>query len=261
MKRVVSSTSITAAKQVGDVSYFVGTLDNLYTIIKEQRIIHGKNSEYNPATKSKGFSVSFGRDILAAPLRDKDRWKYGLLLDGTKLSEHYKVVPYSYSGTMLEDNPKNFKVKYVVAYDDDTYYLNLVNWKTKQIDKQTYDWIVTQINAMPEEDQAKHKLVYQGEGKIKRNGHKIVEKYTFNNPMGDYGDIFSTAPKSLIAQFVKNRGIDEAEERIWLDATSSVNLKGAIKGVILPKTDNEEIYQPVFDLLKSESISYTVKYY
>ena len=230
--------NIFASKQVGKLSYFVKDLAVLYNIIDEQRIKQSNNPEVNPRSGRKEFYVSFSRDMTAAAIRNNKRWKYGIVVDGDRLSEHYHIEPFSFTGDAL-NNGKDLRIKYLVSYDDNTYALNLVNWPTIQIDKSSYEAIKNMILSQSEKFNNEHKLVYQDEGKVRRNGHMIVEKFTYNVKHGDSGQLLSSheVPGSVKTQLMKGQSTNEYEERVWADKYPFIDISGCIKGIILPKNE------------------------
>ena len=100
-------TKILASKQVGEVSYLVGDLQILYNVVKDEVILGSKKPEKNPRTGKLENYVSLSRNYTSAALRNNSRWKYGVLLDGDKLSDHYHIEPISYVGAVS----KNLRLK------------------------------------------------------------------------------------------------------------------------------------------------------
>lgn len=96
-------TKIVASKQVGDVSYLVGDLEILYNVVKDEVILGSKKPEKNPRTGKSENYVSLSRNYTSAALRNNSRWKYGVLLDGDKLSDHYHIEPISYAGAIAKN--------------------------------------------------------------------------------------------------------------------------------------------------------------
>lgn len=259
---------ILAEKQVGPVSYCVSTLQDLYNIINSEEIWMSRESELNPKTKKKDFSVSFGRDLLAAPKRNPKRWAFGLVLDGNKLSEHYKIEPYSHAGAHLDINPDKYRVKYVTLYDDGSAVLNLVNWHTFSISSKLFQWIKEQIENLPEEYKALKKVTHQVGGKRKVNGKMIVEKYNFGTKSGNSGEynIFKDAPGWVKSSISNNHDVDEKEERIWKNKYNKISIDGCITGIILPDIEkhpeNKSDYNVILSLMDEKvGKDYDVIYY
>lgn len=258
-----------AAKQVGDVSYFVNDLTTLYCILDDEMIIHSKHSEFNPRTGKKDYYISLSRSMTAAPKRNKKKWKYGIIIDGDKLSEHYHIEPYSFAGNSLE-HTNSFRIKYLVSYNDNTYALNFVNWPTIPIDRQTFEYIKDLILSQPDEFNSSHKLIYQDGGKRRVNGHLIDEKFTYNVQHGDSGKLLSadTLPGNVRSQLIKGPSTNEFEERVWTDKYPYLDIKGCIKGIIVPRSEFKDIHHPndsimsdILDILDRISNSYDVIYY
>ena len=220
-------------KQVGIVSYFVDKPYVLDTILTTDQILRSRKPEYNPNTKRNQHYVSLSRNLLSASSRNSTRWKYGIIIDGTKLSNRYNIEPHSYVGSTTIKS--SVRVKYITHYDDDTYVLNLVNFPTLQISRRTYEKIKEEIENLPDDVKQLKKLQYQSAGKRRVGGRLILEKYLFNVPQGGLTITDKDYPE-LVSQLQKESSINETEERIWLNSPGYfINIKGCIKGVILPK--------------------------
>lgn len=260
---------IYAAKQVGQLSYFVDDLTVLYCILDDEMIIHSKHKEFNPRTNKEDYYVSLSRSMTAAPKRNKKRWKYGVIIDGDQLSEHYHIEPYSFAGNSFE-HTKSFRVKYLVSYDDNTYALSLVNWPTIKIDRSAFESIKELILSQPDEFNRSHKLIYQDGGKRRVNGHLIDEKFTYDVQHGDSGQLLSNGnlPDSVRGQLIKGPSTNEFEERVWTGKYSYVDLKGCIQGIVVPRSEfrnvnesNNDIMEDILNLLDTNYTSYDVIYY
>ena len=70
------------SKQVGNLSYYVSNINTLVQIIEQGEIWTSKSKEYNSRLKKKMNFVSTSRDMFAAPKRNNNRWKYGIIIDG-----------------------------------------------------------------------------------------------------------------------------------------------------------------------------------
>jgi hypothetical protein len=225
--------NIYASKQVGDISYMVSDIDTLMSIIDKEQIWTSKSTERNTDLGKLMHFVSFSRDLTSAARRKASRWKYGIIVDGTKLSNRYKIVPFSFVGHALETKNR-LSVKYIVKYDDGTYHLSVVNWNTSQIKESLYEQIKEAIEAMPEEDKIKKRLEVST-GKRNIGNRRIVEKYLFNVPKGGLGlnrDLLPSNPSEIST----NPAFYESEERVWTD-NQYIDISGCIKGVILPKAE------------------------
>lgn len=259
---------IYSAKQVGDLSYFVKDLNIFYNIILYQRIKQSNNLELNPRTGKKSYYVSLSRSMTAAAIRNNKRWKYGIVVDGNKLSNRYHIEPFSFTGSSLNQG-QQLRVKTLTSYDDGECKLTLVNWPTMTISSETYDFIKNLIESQDDEFNRSHKLVYQDAGKRKVNGHIIKEKYNYNVKHGDSGKLLSDVklPSEILMQLTKGENTNEYEERVWT-SSEYINISGCIKGIILPKSeisdfesDDREMIADIREVLDTDYDSYSIQYY
>ena len=228
-------------KQVGELSYFTKEPIALVSILDNEEIRRSLKEENNPATGKKQHYVSFSRNMTAATKRNPDRWRYGILIDGTKLSNRYKIEPVSYVGITTRKSAVN--VKYIAAYENGTYFLNLVRFPTIQINRATYMKLRDEIESLPDDVKQLKKLIYQSEGKRKVNGTKIKEKYYFNVPTGGLRITDKQYPE-LVSALQKDTGLNEYEERIWLDNSSNfISIRGCILAVILPNNFGDDEFE------------------
>ena len=165
-------------KQVGEVSYMVADLDVLLYILDEEMLLRSRLQELNPKTRKKEYYLSLSRNLTSAAKRNSKRWRWGVILNGDKLSDRYSITPVSYSGIQMSYS--DLRVKYITAYDNGTYALNLVNWPTIEVNEFIWDKITKEINNLPEEFKEKKKLQHTYEGRNTINGRKVKEKYLFN---------------------------------------------------------------------------------
>lgn len=252
---------IIESKQVGELSYMTDYIDSLLFILDEESIYRAREAEYNPNTNRKEFYVSMSRNLTSAAQRNPKRWKFGVIVDGDKLSEKYEITPVSYIGTQFTHS--DVKVKYVTAYDNNTYVLNLVNWPTISIDKNTYDSIVKEIENMPEQDKVKHKLIHTGVGSRTINGRKVKEKYLFNVPKGGLRLNYNKYPQ-ICSSIASHTIANEEEERVWItDNNYYIDISGCIKGIIMPHNltmEEEQDFIEVQRVMKKLGISRIVRY-
>ena len=201
-------------KQIGDLSYYVSSIDVFEQILKTSKIARSRVKEFNADIGKSQFYVSFSRNLTAAPIRNGKRWRFGIIVDGTKLSNRYKFTPISYVGTKTEFS--NILVKDLIMYDDNTYYMSFVGWKKFQIPESLYDKIERAIMCMPDIEKTKNGLIVQDFGKRLVNGRKIKKKYTFDKRYGGMRVTSKEFPE--ITSFIsKLQTVNEYEERIWLD--------------------------------------------
>lgn len=237
------------SKQVGNISYFVGDIQTLINIIAEGKILSSRNPEYNPKVKKSMKYVSFSRFISAARQRNNNRWKWGLVVDGNKLSERYSIEPYSYAGVNYNKGT-TFRVKGITAYDDNTYTLSMVSWPTIQISEKVFNSIKNSIDTkMSDEMKEKKKLIISGEGKRVVNGHKIKQKYLFNVPSGGIQLNPETFPKEMYSQLFKTSHINEYEERVWT-SREFIDIENTIIQAVVPNSEFNEMDSTCKELLE-----------
>ena len=237
------------SKQVGNISYFVDNIQPLINIIDQGRILSSRKPEYNNKLKKNMKYVSFSRSISAARQRNNARWKWGLVIDGNKLSERYSIEPYSYAGANYNKGT-TFRVKSITAYDDNTYTLSLVNWPTIQISEKVFNSIKNSIdNKMSDEMKQKKKLLVSGEGKRIVNGHKIKQKYLFNVPSGGIQLNPETFPKEMYSQLFKTSYTNEYEERVWT-SREFIDIENTIIQAIVPNSEFNEADNDCKELIK-----------
>lgn len=247
---------ILESKQVGNISYMFDELDVLESILESNCIRTSSRMEKNPYTNRLERFVSFSRNLTSANSRNPKRWKYGIVLDGNKLSNYYKIVPVSYLGTLSNIG---IRIKYLVAYDDNTYVVNFINWNTITISKYVYDILKNYIENIPDNIKRIKHLEHTGEGKRIVNGHKIKEKYLFNNPNGSSPIREKDVPE-LYNYLIKSTKLNETEERIWCGNSSMLNIKDTIVSVIAPKTLNKAEIEHINNICKEYSID-NILYY
>ena len=257
MKIVVES------KQVGPVSYMCPSLLVLETILTDMEILRSRKTERNPDNGKPQYYVSLSRNLTSAAMRNNDRWRFGVILDGDKLSSRYHISPISYTG--VQTKYSDLRVKAMMAYDDGTYALTLVKWPTVPITKSIYESIKRAIlEDMDDELKEKKKLIHTGAGKVRRNGKLLVEKFLFNVPSGGLRITQKTYPE-LCSKLAKSESMNETEERIWLaDSRLFINISKCVTGIILPKqmTPEEEdtFERTIQPILESLHINNIVKY-
>lgn len=100
-------------KQVGPVSYMCETGQILNAILTDMEILRSRKPEKNPATKKPQYYVSLSRDLTSAARRNNERWRFGVVLDGDKLSDRYHISPVSYAG--MQTTYSDLRVKAMMA--------------------------------------------------------------------------------------------------------------------------------------------------
>ena len=222
-------------KQVGDLSYMVESIPILENIIEYGNIFASSKAERNPVDGKKMHYISFSRNLVSASARNMSKWKYGVIINGDKLSDKYKITPYSFGGTQTPSTGR-FRVKYMVLYDDNTAMLNLANWsRTFSISADMFKYIENLILNMSEEDKRKFKLSVET-GKRRQSGKLAMKRYKFNVKNGGLKLNLSSMGSKFI-DLIKNTSLNETEERIWLPNSSSIDVSGCVKGIILPKSE------------------------
>lgn len=233
---------ISAAKQVGPISYLTSSKERLTQNINLCRIRTSRNTEMNDSLHKKMYYVSFSRDLTAAAKRNPDRWRYGLILDGDVLSNRYHISPYSFAGAGV-NRGTSLRVKGIRAYTDGTCQLILVNWPTINIPKSSYEAIKEQMLNMAEDYKADKKFTIQGPGKFARNGMLRTEYLFYNVPSGGFALNQKYIPSEALSVILKHSSMNESEERIWFSEESFVDIRGAVVGIILPKEEYADFQQ------------------
>ena len=224
---------VTASKNYSELSYMVDSEIMLFNILYDEVIHTSQERGY------KGRFVSLSRDLTAPARRNIKRWKYGVILDGAKLTDKYHIEPYSYSEHEYQSSRKSLIVKSITKYDNGDYTLTLVNHPAKLISKYLYDELkelilldVQSINAI--------KHLQKHVGTRRRKGRMIVEQYTYNVPTGGLRlneGVLSDRGASLL---IHHTDLNETEERLST-AQSIINIHNCIIGILIPK---DEIIDP-----------------
>lgn len=173
---------IYASKQVGPIYYMVDSVAILRTISTTELIKTSNEAEEGYSDNKSHHYVSFLRSVDKAG-RNPKRWRYGVELDGTKLSNRYKIVPYSFSGNKLQGNKRYFRIKYAAEYDDDTFVLQLVDWPVMKIPEKIFREIESAILSDCENINEIKKLQITPGVRAYR-GRKAIVKYTYPVPSG-----------------------------------------------------------------------------
>lgn len=233
---------VTAAKQVGPVYYMVKDTTVLELIVAQGVIRTSVKAE--PTGKGNGSKhyISFMRDLTKAN-RNPNRWVYGIQLDGNKLSNRYKIEPYSFAGSAMKKS--YYKVKSLVAYDNDTYSLYLVNWPVIPITKRVYDEIAELIDSDCQGINSVKKLEV-ATGKRPYLGRTVTKKYTYNVKTGGISLNEKNLSLETLNYLLKHTNLNETEERIWIidEKVKFINIKDCITGYIEP-TGYDSIEQKI----------------
>lgn len=239
---------LTESKQVGNISYMFDDLDVMDSILDSGCIKTSSRKERNPYTNKEERFVSFSRNLTSAGGRNPKRWRFGIIIDGDRLSDKYTINPISYVGSI--SNKIGLRIKYIMAYDNNTYSVNFVNWNTVDIPQHLYNTLIDYIEDLPESIKITKKLEHTGEGIRSYRGRKVKEKYLFNNPNGgpvikqhDYPELFSDIAKS--------NGFNETEERVWCGDNLLLDVSDYIIGLILPKSISNKELEIVRNMMKN----------
>ena len=217
---------IFAAKQYPELAYMVSSVEVLLNIIEEGKIL---SSEASEGGNRKGYNfVSLSRSMTAAAMRNNKRWKYGVILDGTQLTEHYSITPHSYSG----NNLNRLIVKILSRYDNGDCTITLVNWPAFKISRRCFDAIEKMILEDAQGLNEKKHLVHKT-GKRPFKGRTIVDQYIYDVPSGGL-NLSKGVDKSIISELLNHTVANEQEERLWVKSRY-VDITGAIRGIIVPK--------------------------
>lgn len=222
---------ILASKNYPELSYMVDSEIILYNIICDEVIYTSEEKGYN------GRFVSMSRDLTAPAHRNIKRWKYGVILDGSKLTDRYHIEPYSYAEHEYQSSRKSLVVKTITKYDNGECTLSLVNHPTKLIPKDLYDELKDLILSDSQGiNELKH--LQKHVGTRRRQGRMIVEQYTYNVPTGGLRlnkGVLSSKGASLL---IHHTNLNETEERLSASQQPIINIHNCIVGVLIPKSES-----------------------
>ena len=169
--------NILGGKQVGPLYYMVKDVSVLEAIMKQNAIRTSLKAEPQSKGGSKYHYISFMRDLTKAD-RNPGRWIYGIRIDGDKLSDRYRIQPYSYSGNAVKCN--FFRIKTLTKYDNGECTLSLVNWPTISIPEDVFDeledLILTDsqgLNQVKKLEIKENKRAYKGKAAIKQYNYNV----------------------------------------------------------------------------------------
>lgn len=245
---------IQGGKQVGPVYYMVKDVAVLAAIVQQGVIRTSLKAEPQSNGGKKFHYVSFMRDLTKAD-RNPNRWVYGVQLDGDKLSDRYKINPYSYAGNAIKGT--QYKLKTLVRYTDDTCTMSLVNWPTIEIPLEVFEQL-EKIIAEDRQGINELKKLEVTSGKRPYKGKLIKVRYNYNVPSGGITLSSSTLPADVVSYLLKHTNLNETEERIWIldDNVKYINISGCITGYIAPKGDESVDSAIDSGLLPPEKVLY-----
>lgn len=231
--------NINGSKQIGTLYHYTKRASNFWSICESLSLRPGTKQEPKEG-KLQPF-VAFSRES-TAPKRST-HWKYGFIIDGDRLSEHYKLTPISFAYRELsQKSNSSIRIKSLRLYDDGSAAVYLIRYGSIPISKTLYDELALWIEDLSKAQKDKSRLIKKGRGKIRRNGRLLLASYTFDSPVGspDISTALSDAAKSELSRSFR---LYEAEERVWFDKatdllvdTNQISIKGLLQGVILPKS-------------------------
>lgn len=228
---------IYASKQVGPIYYMVDAISVVRTIVSTELIKTSNKPEKGYAGGGSHHYVAFLRSLDKAG-RNPNRWVYGVRLDGNKLSNKYKIVPYSFAGNAIKGKSHQYRVKYIAAYDNNTYTLQLVDWPVISIPRSVFEDIEDAIVSDIEGINDKKRLEIT-QGKRAYRGRTITCKYHYNVKTGGIALNESNVSQSTLNYLLKHSNLNETEERIWILDTNLqyITIKNCITGYIEPTGD------------------------
>lgn len=214
--------TLTEGKQLGYVSYAVrksasSSVHPISSLVKILSSGHIKASTEDDGSKY----VSLSRDLLGHLISGSD-WKCGVVLDGDKLADKYKVKPVNYNSLAYFGSgisAKQLMLRYIAKYQaldgndqvtDRTFYIVSMQGSSflNEITKDTYDMLKTLMEA------------YNGQSAVLDSG-RASDKYKgkTNREVKSY---FNVAHKGLIPQNPKNNAwkqfLDTTDQELpqWL---------------------------------------------
>ena len=251
---------VKAAKQVGPISYYT---DNIYALVNiiSEGLIHPTTETIR---KKEIYYTSFSRDMTIQPRRKPDKWKYGIVLDGDKLSNRYSFKPINDGYT--EMSLGTMKVKYVTLYDDNTARLCIAHRGTFDISSSLYNALKAEMRKLPETELIKLGYYELGEGKP-YGGKRRVEQAGFHAKNGGL-KLSDNLPDYLQAKLLKSDAFYEREERIALESPKNINISVCLLGVYLPRNfpnpnspADVKIYNELEDVLDAQPGSTFIRKY
>lgn len=222
MKKVISNTSIFNAKQVADITYWVRDAYVLLNVIKNGEIVTSQKPEFNVYSKDMMPNhVSFSRGM-RPHLRNRDRWRIGIKLDGAKLSEKYAIQPYSYLGSTVANTHIGLTIEYIRSFSDSSFTCKFVDWPEIPIERCLYKKLKSLLN-----DHLDYSYVSSNS-----TDSMLIESYELkDNSTGlslTYDSHFS-----IMNEIAQQTLMNEEEERIW--ATEySIDVSTCMQAIIVP---------------------------
>ena len=229
---------IYASKNLGKLYYLVKDADVIETIVREGRIKVTDVPEKGYSGGGKHNFVSLLRSLDHAG-RNSSKWVYGIQLDGTALSDRYKIVSYSSAGIGFKGKSSAFRVNYLAEYDNGDLVLKIASRPAIKIPQYVYDEIEQAIinNADGANDLNRLEI---GHNLSKRNGRAAVTRYLYRVQHGGLRLNEATLSPSAIAYLSKHTCMNETEERIWVidENVQYINIKGLVTGYAEPEGDD-----------------------
>lgn len=222
MKKVISNTSIFNAKQVADITYWVRDAYVLSNIIKNGEIVTSQKPEFNVSTKDMMSNhVSFSRGM-RPHLRNRDRWRIGIKLDGAKLSARYAIQPYSYLGSTVSNTHSSLIVEYIRSFSDSSFTCKFVDWPEIPVERNLYKKLKSLLS-----DHSDYSHVFGSDA-----DRTLIESYELNhNSVGlplTYDSHFS-----IMNEIAQQTLMNEEEERIWATGYT-IDVSRCMQAIIVP---------------------------
>lgn len=228
---------IYASKNLGKLYYMVKDPTVIPVIVNEERIKASEDPEYGYPGGKKHHFISLMRSLDKAG-RNPKFWVYGIQLDGTRLSDRYKIDSFSMASYNMRGKGRHFKVCYISRYDDDSCVLKLTTRPAFNIPRWLFDeieyGIVNDLNQCNE----KSKLEVTDGGKRVYRGKHLVKMYRYNATSGGLRLSEYTLSKNAILYLTRHTMLNETEERIWMIDKEYIDISGLITGYIEPEGDD-----------------------
>lgn len=226
---------LNSGKNVGPYYHFTKSAENFYLICDDLTLRAGRKEERGPEHSSKEPFVSITRDK-NLDRHTGDRYFGGFILSGSVLSDNYKMEPISYAQYQMTNRGVDLRLLTLTRYQNGICKISFVGMNSSEISEKTFQKIANVLENLPEDVKSKKHLTKRGPGtrKVSGVGAPIDIQYKINTK---HGLILNTNSIPELNQIVSDIGniprVSESEERIWRMA---VNIKLAIRGVILPKS-------------------------
>jgi len=266
---------------LGEISYLCDSLQTLRIILSTMEIqkTYVKEVRWKPQDAKRGYSsdnhkqysLSTSTNLTGHAKRRPERWGFGVILDGHRLSQYYNLVPYNHAYYKLPDQ----YITKIVKLKDGRVILNISYYGNREVQngEWLYDYIVDYIDTHPKYSEAARTLddyvdsKNPSKWKYRWNLFKHDDRFANITP-DEIEDLrsFSTNPISknclqlkrldrlddVLEHLAKYSNFNEEEERIWLEdeLLNFVQIpQDTLVGVILPNYFKED-----YDLNKPTNV-------